>query len=82
MPFETYKVITFHQKSLYITKNDELYVQTDMIKESLYSLKVDTNVTFKLGRTVRIYGTISRTTYSGFFIKNWSINNKGEKFAI
>lgn len=78
----SYKVITFRQKSLYITKNNEMYVQpVDMLTYDMQAIRNEMNVTFKLGRSIRIYGTVSRKTHSGFFMKNWSINNKGEKFA-
>ena len=82
MPANTYRVITVRQKSLYISKNDELYIQPeDMLTFDIQDVRKGMLVTFKLGRTVRIYGEVSRKTNSGFFVKNWSINNKGEKFA-
>lgn len=77
----SFRNLNFHQKSCYFTKKDELYVQVQSKDENFDELVKDKYITFKLGHSIRIYGQISRVTKSGFYMKNWSINNKGEKFC-
>lgn len=75
----TYRNLYVPYKSLFITKNDYLYVQVAH-KPLLLSIRKEDKITFLLTRNIRIYGTVSRISYAGFFVKDWCIN-KGEKFA-
>ena len=76
----SFRNLKFRQKSCYFNKKDELYVQVYTKDDNFNELVKDKFITFKLSRSIRIYGQVSRITKSGFYMKNWSIN-KGEKFA-
>ena len=76
----SFRNLKFHQKSCYFNKKDELYVQAYAKYDNFDDIFEDEFITFKLSRSIRIYGQVSKITKSGFYMKNWSIN-KGEKFA-
>lgn len=66
-----YREIELLMKTLYISKRDELYVQCG--KET--NVNLYEKVTFVLGTSIRVRGTVSRITTRGFYVFSWTIEN-------